>query len=236
MSEIVFRSDMGVKFVQAVGDDTTVTRAARVSIDGAGADESPEASAGLINYLVLHRHASTLEHGSMTVLVECPIFVAREWMRHRTFSFNELSGRYTVLKPVFWVPAEERKLGEPDGFKPSRPVMADAGPWHRRFFSGELRHTYRDAWRSYETMIAEGTAREVARAVLPVGTYTAFYATANPRNWLNFLSLRTHDPAAAQVSYPLAEIEDAARQCEALFAERWPLTYAAWVQNGRGGL
>ncbi len=233
MSEIQFRSDMGVKFVQSVGDDTTVTRAARVSIDGAGADESPEASAGLIRYLVKHRHASPLEHGSMTVLVECPIFVAREWMRHRTFSFNELSGRYTHLEPVFWVPKEGRACMEPKDFKPARPVLEGGTPV---LLVAGMMTVYRAAWSEYEAAIRNGVAREVARAVLPVGIYTAFYATANPRNWLNFLSLRTHDPAAAQVSYPLAEIEDAARAVEVLFADRWPLTYRAWVENRRQSL
>ncbi len=232
MSEITFRSDMGVKFVQAVGDDTTVTRAARVSIDGAGTDETQDSKAGLIRYLVQHRHASPFEHGSMTVLVECPIFVAREWMRHRTFSFNELSGRYSHLEPVFWVPAEGRGVLEPSDFRPARPILVpDEG--NRESLIKDLTIGYGMAWVAYSQMLKEEVAREVARAVLPGGTYTAFYATANPRNWLNFLSLRTHDPAAAHVSYPLAEIEDAARQCEALFAERWPLTYLAFVNNGR---
>lgn len=233
MSEIRFRSDIGVKLVQSVGDDVTVTRAARVSIDGAGADETQEAKAGLIRYLVKHRHASPLEHGSLTVLVECPIFVAREWMRHRTFSFNEVSGRYTHLEPVFWEPGPERKCVEPPAFKPSRPVLLAGVPVMMR---SKLRASCTYAWETYQELLRDGTAREVARAVLPVGIYTAFYATANPRNWLNFFSLRTHEPTAAHVSYPLAEIEDAARQCEALFAERWPLTYAAWCESGRGAL
>ncbi len=230
-----FRSDVTVQLVQAVGDDLAITRAARVSVAGAEAQETPEAMAGLIGYLVKMKHASPLEHGSMTVLVECPIFVAREWMRHRTFSYNEVSGRYRHLDPVFWVPAVGRPVAEPEGFKPARPVL-ETDEDLRRITKMLTEASSEQAWRFYREMISRGVAREVARTVLPVGTYTAFYATANPRNWLNFLSLRTHDPAAAHVSYPLREIEDCARKCEELFAARWPVTHAAWVKNGRAAV
>ncbi len=236
MSEIRFRSDVGVELVQAVGDDLAVTRAARVSVAGAEAQETPEALAGLIGYLVKHKHASPLEHGSMTVLVDCPIFVAREFMRHRTFSFNETSGRYRVLEPVFWVPDRLRPVKEPKDFKPARPVLEEGDEHDHEHIQINIFAACKEAWHCYRTMLRAGVGREVARAVLPVGTYTQFYATANPRNWLNFLSLRTHDPAAAHVSYPLAEIEAAARQCEALFAARWPITHGAWVRNGRAAV
>jgi thymidylate synthase (FAD) len=234
VSDIKFKSDVTARYVQHVGDDLTVTRAARVSVDGAAADETPEAKAGLIRYLLKHRHASPFEHGSLTVLVDAPIFVAREWMRHRTFSFNETSGRYRHLEPVFWMPKPDRPVKEPASFRPARPVLVECGKQYReQSVEGRLRTAYTAAWRQYAGMLKFKVAREVARSVLPVGIYTQFYATANPRNWLAFFSLRTHDPAAAHVSYPQAEIEDCARQCEALFAERWPLTHAAFIEFGR---
>lgn len=231
-AQLQYRSDMVVKYVQHVGDDLTVTRAARVSVEGSGADETPEAKAGLIRYLLKHRHSSPLEHGSMTVLVECPIFVAREWMRHRTFSFNEVSGRYRVLEPVFWMPPLDRPAFEGTDFKPARPVL-EACPPAIGTVREMMDRAYMRAWREYDEMVGAKVAREVARAVLPVGIYTSFYATANPRNWLAFFSLRTHDRDAAHVSYPLAEIEDCARQAELLFKERWPLVHAAFIDSRR---
>lgn len=232
MGEIRFRSDIAVKLVQHVGSDLQVCRAARVSVDGAAADEAPEAKAGLIRYLMKHRHASPFEHGSLTFLVEAPIFVFREWHRHRTWSFNEVSGRYRVLEPVFWLPPEGRKVREPEAFRPARPMLLGDEPL-RACAAHAIVYAAEKAWECYEYMIARGVAREVARTVLPVGLYSTMYATVNPRNLLSFLSLRTHEPTAATVSYPLAEIEDGARQCEAIFTDLFPLTYAAWVECGR---
>ncbi len=237
MSEIRFRSDVTVELVQAVGDDLAITRAARVSVAGAEAQETPEAMAGLINYLMRHKHGSPFEHGSMTFLVEAPIFVFREWHRHRAgWSYNEVSGRYKALDPVFWVPDLLRPVKEPTDFKPARPVLEAGTEADHEEIQDELMVSARWAWNSYRRMLRRGTAREVARAALPVGTYSAMYATCNPRSLMHFLSLRTHDPAAAHVSYPLAEIESAARQAESLFAARWPVTHAAWVKNGRAAV
>lgn len=230
--EIRFRSDISVKLVQHVGSDLMVCRAARVSVVGAEADETPEALGGLIRYLLRNKHSSPLEHGSLTFLVEAPIFVFREWMRHRTWSFNETSGRYRVLEPEFWVPPEGRPVREPEAFKPSRPMLL-ADEALRRSVTGVMWHSMTSAWWCYKAMIADGVAREVARSVLPVSTYSQMYATVNPRNLLGFLSLRTHEPGAAHVSYPQAEIESGARQMEKVFAELFPLTYAAWVEFGR---
>jgi len=238
MSEPRFRSDIVVRLVQRVGSDAMIAAAARVSVTGAdglqgeGGNPVTDANAGLIRYLMKHRHASPFEHGQLTFYAECPIFVAREWMRHRTWSFNETSGRYRVLEPVFWVPPEGRAVVEPPAFKPSRPVLVESEQV-RESVVQFCQHSYYAAWWNYQAMIADGVAREVARSVLPVGTYTSFYATVNPRNLMGFLSLRTHDASATNLSYPQAEIEDAARQMEEVFKGLFPLTYAAFVGNGR---
>ena len=92
---------------------------------------------------------------------------------------------------------------------------------------------YKAAWREYDEMVGSAVAREVARAVLPVATYSSMYATCNPRSLMHFLSLRTHEPTATRVSYPQAEIEDAARQMEAAFAGLFPVTCAAFLEFGR---
>ena len=233
MAEIRFRSDVAVTLVQHVGDDAGVCRAARVSTLGAAAADTAEA-AGLVRYLVKHRHGTPFEHGLMTFLVEAPIFVFREWHRHRVgWNYSETSGRYRELEPVFWVPGLERKLKPAPGYKAARPEFVEGDEADHEAIQTSCRLAYRGAWQSYQVMLACGVALEVARAVLPVGIYSSMYATANPRSLMHFLSLRTHEPEAANVSYPQAEIEDCARQMEAAFARLYPLTHAAFCEFGR---
>ncbi|MCS0601135.1 FAD-dependent thymidylate synthase [Streptomyces sp. LP11] len=212
--------------------DYDVVQAARVSTLGADAAGSDGSTKGLINFLMRDRHGSPFEHNSMTFLIQAPIFVAREWFRHRVgWSYNEESGRYRELAPVFYVPAEDRNLvqvGKPGAyrFQPGTQlqysVMRDV-----------TRENYRHAWNSYQVMLRAGIAREVARSVLPVGTYTSFFATCNARSLMHFLSLRTADKAALFPSFPQREIEMAAQQMEQHFAEQMPVTHAAYVKNQR---
>lgn len=96
-----------------------------------------------------------------------------------------------------------------------------------------MRVSYQLAWRYYQEQLGLGIHQEVARAVLPLGLYTRFWATANAVNWMRFLSLRTHEPEATVVSYPQFEIHVAAKQVEEIFSELWPVTHAAWVSAGR---
>lgn len=235
MSEIRFRSDVAVSLVQHVGGDASVVAAAKVSVEGAESVRhlDADASAGLIRYLMRQRHGTPFEHASMTFLVEAPIFVFREWHRHRVgWSFNETSGRYRELEPVFWVPAPDRKLLPVSDYKDARPQFtrdesrAEQAATLTRVVCGA-------AWEAYREMLSRGIAKEVARVVLPVATYSSMYATCNPRSLMHFLSLRTHDKTAAKVSYPLWEIEQAARQCEAEFARLFPITHAAFAEFGR---
>jgi thymidylate synthase (FAD) len=213
------------------GSDAKICQAARVSTLGSAATESGEAS-GLINYLMRHRHGSPFEHGQLSFLVEAPIFVAREFMRHRVgWSYNETSGRYKELDPTFFVPDRWR------------PLVQEGKPGEYQFVQGtdeqygitrwEHEQVYRVAWSAYRRMLGAGVAREVARNVLPVGTYTSFYATANPRSLMHFLSLRTQNDAAMFRSFPQQEIEQVAVDMEVAFAEHFPLTYQAFVKNGR---
>jgi thymidylate synthase (FAD) len=232
MAEIRFRSDVSVTLVQSVGDDAGVCRAARVSTFGAAAAGTAEAS-GLLRYLMKHRHGTPFEHGLLTFLVEAPIFVFREWHRHRAgWSYSETSGRYRELEPVFWEPNDARKIVPADGYKAARPAF-EADPKLCGYVRAQVRDVYKAAWFTYRDLVGNGVALEVARCVLPVGLYSSMYATANPRSLMHFLSLRTHDADAARVSYPQAEIEDCARLVEAEFARLYPLTHAAWNEFGR---
>jgi len=174
---------------------------------------------------------SPFEHNSFTFFVSAPIFVFREYMRHRTFSFNEESGRYRRLEPVFYVPGEDRKLVQ-EG-KPGRYVFVDGTPEQHKLVDESTRSVCTTAYRAYLDMLEAGIAREVARGVLPVSIYSSMYATCNARALMHFLSLRTKREDSTFPSFPQREIELVAEKMEALFAQAMPLTHAAFNRNGR---
>ncbi|MGN6325421.1 FAD-dependent thymidylate synthase [Pseudolysinimonas sp.] len=229
---------MTVELVRASADDSDVLFAARVSTQGektldaaAAGTGATDRDRGLINYLMRDRHGSPFEHNSMTFYVQAPIFVFREFMRHRIASYNEESGRYRELRPVFYVPGPERKLVQQG--KPGAYEFVDGTPEQHALVDAEVRRSCTQAYEAYQRMLAAGVAREVARVVLPVTIYSSMYVTMNARSLMNFLSLRTHEPEAKFVSYPLYEMEVAARKVEAEFAGAFPLTHKAFVENGR---
>ena len=233
--EIQFRSDMTVDLVRSSAEDADVLFAARVSTKGeqsledVGADASR--SAGLINYLMRDRHGSPFEHNSMTFYVQAPIFVFREFMRHRIASYNEESGRYRELRPVFYVPGPERRLvqvGKPGAYT-FEPGTAEQHVLVER----EIKESCTQAYASYQRMLDAGIAREVARAVLPVTIYSSMYVTMNARALMNFLSLRTHREDTHFPSFPQREIEMVAERMETFWAELMPMTYAAFNSSGR---
>ena len=233
--EVIFRDDVSVELIKASASDADVIWAARVSTAGEQSmdeiGEDPARSAGLINYLARERHGSPFEHTSMTFFISAPIFVFREFMRHRIASYNEESGRYRELKPVFYIPNQARNLiqigktgayefvpGTEEQFQVTVDAMKDA---------------YVVAYESYKKMLDAGIAREVARAVLPVATYSSMYVTMNARALMNFLSLRTAREGSHFPSYPQREIEMVAEKMEAEFAKLMPLTYQAFEKSGR---
>ena len=239
MTAIQLRSDITVRLVQKMGGDSMVVAAAKVSTSGdeALAFADAEANYGLISYLIKHRHGTPFEHSASTVFVHAPIFVWREWHRHRIgFSYNEESARYKKLEPVFYVPTLGRLMMKVDGWKPGRPKFlpcTDEAVYNR--LCGNLTEVYRLAYEKYEDNLNLGIDPGLARDCLPVGLYSSCWVTCNPRSLMAFLSLRTHDETAKFVSYPLYEIEVAARACEQVLQEGWPLTYRAFVENGRVG-
>lgn len=235
IQEIRFRSDMGVELVKASASDSDVIWAARVSTAGEASiealHEDPERSAGLIRYLMRSRHGSPFEHSTFTFRVSAPIFVFREFMRHRTFSYNEESGRYRRLEPVFYVPDSERNLVQ-EG-KAGHYVFVPGTPEQHKLVREAVEDSCRRAYRAYLEMLDAGIAREVARAVLPVGIYSSMYVTGNARAFMNFLSLRTKREDSAFPSYPQREIEMVAEAIETAFAEHMPLTHGAFCSFGR---
>ena len=233
--EIIYRDDVTVELVKSSASDADVVWAARVSTAGdksledVGADASK--SEGLINYLARERHGSPFEHTSMTFFISAPIFVFREFMRHRIASYNEESGRYRELKPVFYIPSKERKLIQVG--KTGAYTFEDGTPEQFEISVNAMKEAYLVAYDSYQKMLEAGVAREVARVVLPVATYSSMYVTMNARALMNFLSLRTAREGSHFPSYPQREIEMVAEKMELEFAKLMPLTYGAFEKSGR---
>ena len=234
-----YKNDVEVRLIQSVGSDVTIASAAWVSTtaeDGhQRAERDPESVGGVIRYLMKHRHGTPFEHGSMTFCVKAPIFVWREWHRHRVgFSYNEESGRYKTLDPVFYIPDRNRPMIKVESWKAGRPkfTRCESDAMHG-VLCDSLKASYKQSYEAYLRHLKMGVDPGLARDCLPVGIYSSCWVTCNPRSMMHFLSLRTHEPEAEKLSYPLWEIELAARICEKLFSEIWPLTYLAWVQEGR---
>jgi thymidylate synthase (FAD) len=239
---IEFRSDITVELVRSSAHDSDVLFAARVStqgektlesdrLEGTETEQDQKRNRGLINYLMRDRHGSPFEHNSMTFYVQAPIFVFREFMRHRIASYNEESGRYRELNPVFYVPSPQRNLvqvGKPGAYE-FLPGTAE----QLALVEQQTRDVSQQAFAAYQGMLDAGVAREVARIILPLNIYSSMYVTMNARSLMNFLSLRTKREDSHFPSFPQREIEMAAEQMETHFATLMPLTHAAFNKNGR---
>lgn len=233
--EISFRSDVTVELLRASAHDADVVFAARVSTVGESSVEDVNADAersrGLIRYLMRERHGSPFEHNSMTFFVQAPIFVWREHMRHRIASYNEESGRYRELQPVFYVPDSDRAVVQQGkaGAYEFHPGTAE----QYEVIDSAVRESCTVAYREYQRMLDAGVAREVARMVLPVTIYSSAYVTMNARALMNFLSLRRKSEDSTYPSYPQREIEMVAEAYEEHLAQLMPITYEAFVAAGR---
>ena len=206
-----------------MADDLSVVNAARVSF-ARRREDVDDADAGLIRFLMRDRHGTPFEHNAFRFHIRCPIFVAREWFRHRIGSFNEFSMRYAKATDDFYVPEADdvrSQVGKPGAysFEPVEPELAERT-------REELQAVYDTAYATYTRLVEQGVARELARSVLPVGAYTEFYWTVNARALMNFVSLRAAETAQR-------EIRRYAEACEAFLAEQMPITHAAFVANDR---
>jgi thymidylate synthase (FAD) len=212
-----------VRLDGAMADDLSVVNSARVSF-GRRVTELTDADVGLIKFLMRERHGTPFEHNSFRFHVRCPIFVAREWFRHRIGSFNEFSMRYAKATDDFYIPEADdvrSQVGKPGAYS-FEPVDPDLAERTRE----ELQAVYDMAYATYTRLVEEGVARELARSVIPVGAYTEFYWTVNARALMNFVSLRAAETAQR-------EIRRYAEACEQFLAERMPITHAAFVANDR---
>ena len=206
-----------------MADDISVVNAARVSF-AKTQQEMDESGVGLINFLMKERHGTPFEHNAFRFHIKCPVFVAREWFRHRIGSFNEFSARYSQVEDDFFVPYKNdvrSQVGKPGAYEFLAVDDVTAQNAIEIIYKAN-----RSAYKSYKDLIGLGVAKELSRTVLPVGMYTQFYWTVNSRSLMNFLSLRL--AKTAQV-----DIRRYAENVELIFAEKMPITYGAWVKNER---
>jgi len=216
-----------VRLVDHMGSDISVVRAARVSYDAAWrAGEDHGSDAKLIGYLWRHHHTTPFEAVTFTFEVKAPIFVLRQWHRHRTWSYNELSARYRELPEEFYLPAQDkvgeqatanrqgRKLGLPD----------DEFLAQRTFECGLLAAHSQEAFRLYRKLLASDWPRELARCVLPLNAYSHMFATVDLLNLLKFLTLRCDAHAQHEIQVYAAAMRDLIRPIV-------PTSIGAW-ENG----
>jgi thymidylate synthase (FAD) len=216
-------NDGFVSVERVFGDELAIVNAARVSYNK-HKEAIDEADIGLLKYLLREQHGTPFEHAGMSFHVRCPIFVAREWFRHRIGSFSEMSGRYVEMTRSAYVPNANkirRQVGKTGHYTFESVSDGDA------LAAIEIINaSYDAAFDGYNKLLEQGIAKEVARNVLPLGLYTEFHWTVNLRSLMNFIHLRNH-PAA------LEEIRDYAEIIERLMGEAFPNLYPAWVEMGK---
>ena len=213
-----------VRLDGTLGDDLAIVNHARISL-ARHKDVMDTGDEKLIAYLMRHRHGTPFESVHFSFHVRVPIFVAREWMRHRIASYNEMSARYVKMEMDFYTPYGDfirTQKGKP-GHYVMEPIYDPAKEYA---VQSKMRAAYENCASAYQELIDMGVAKEVARDVLPVALYTEFYFDINARSLMNFISLRNHDTA-------LKEIREYAIAIEQLFAQTAPVCYAAFIENGR---
>lgn len=222
-----------IGLVESMGNDRKIAQAAWVSYGKQDSERTDDEVARVIRYMMQHRHGTPFEHVVFTFYVKCPIFVMREWIRHRIGSFNEISGRYKTLAAEYYIPEVFRIKGSsnkqgsilPDDDWLETHGWMDAEDFNQEMVE-DLTIAYDKAYDSYQSLLAEGIANEIARVVLPVGIYTQFWWTVNLRSLLNFMSLRSAENAQWEIQQYSKALED-------IVKEIVPQSYDAWIENGR---
>lgn len=213
-----------VRFINVMGTDLDIVNDARQSYD-VEHRELTESDAGLINFLVKHKHGTPIEGVEFKFQIKAPLPVAREWMRHRWASYNEVSGRYVKQTLGFYHTdrkAIRTQVGKP-GHYTYEEIKNDLVQEKVAYL---FNNSYNRAYEDYEDLLELGVAKELARNVLPQGMFTKFMYKTNARGLLNFMALRNDDRA-------MYEIKLYAEAIEKIFEKHLPLTYKAFIDNGR---
>ncbi len=222
--EIPVLPDGFIRVLGVMGTDLDIINDARQSYD-VEHEEITKSDEGLINFLVKHRHGTPFEGVEFKFQIKAPLPVAREWMRHRYASYNEVSGRYVKQTLGFYEPAQEairEQVGKPGAYTYEEIKDQEVQEKVATLFKCSYNRSYRD----YEELMELGVAKELARNVLAQGMFTKFMYKTNARGLMNFMSLRNNDRA-------MYEIKAYAEAIEKVFAFHLPLTHTAFVNNGR---
>lgn len=212
-----------VDYICHMGTDMTVVNSARVSF-GKEVEEISERDKKLINYLIKHRHTSTLEHCTVTFRIKVPLYIRSQHHRHRTWSYNEISRRYTEVNLEFYEPKafrtqhkSNRQASNLEGL--INPVLSCGSDCDEMV---SLHH--QTSLDLFNRMIEAGVCREQARGVLPQNLYTEYYATTNLNNLFKFIDLRTHEGAQWEIQQLAKGMLEIAEMC-------FPITVEAWKEN-----
>jgi thymidylate synthase (FAD) len=205
-----------IQLIRVSGSDLDVVNAARVSY-GKVSDTLNERDAKLINFLMEHDHTSPFEHNQLSFRVKAPLFVIRQWMRHRMNSYNEISYRY-VKEPVeFYIPKTWRHQDKNN-------KQATIGAFEDQALVDAYKKSLEVAYKTYEDMLAAGVGREIARGILPLCTYSEFIFTCNLHSLMHFVRLRTHEGAQHEIrAYAVAML--------AIAREHFPASIAAFERT-----
>ena len=213
-----------VEYVEHMGSDLSIVNSARVSF-GKHKEELDAKDKKLIKYLIKHRHTSTLEHCIVTFRFKVPLFIRSQHHRHRTWSYNEISRRYTEENLQFYEPKtfrtqhkSNRQASNVDQLDPIMGYFEDGGP---NYASSMVRTHHRQSVNLYNSLMEKGVCREQARGVLPQNLYTEYYGTVNLNNLIKFIELRTHDGAQW-------EIQQVALACLTIVENLWPVAIASY--------
>jgi thymidylate synthase (FAD) len=202
-----------IRLVSFMGGDDSVVQAARVSFGkGTTGDERDKK---LIHYLMANKHETPFEHSVFKFHVKCPIFIARQWFRHRIASYNEISGRYSEMKEEFFTPENLRTQ------KASNYKFGEIESELNDFLKEKIEKHWNDCYELYNLLLNKGVAKEHARIVLPLSLYTQFYWTINLRSLMNFLVLRLD-------SHAQAEIQEYGKKINDIFKEKMPISHEAF--------
>jgi thymidylate synthase (FAD) len=235
--DIVFKDTVTAELQYVDGDEERIVDKARCSTaynpDHLTTEQMEARNKGLLRSLVRERHGSPFEAVKMSWMIEAPIFVAREAVRHRISSWNEESGRYIELRPIFYVPGPERHLRKVEGSKQMAYQTEPGSPIQQDLVQMAVMTNSRESWDLYQQMLGAGVLKEVARIVLPLSICTHWSHEMNLRALTNMLSLRIRHPESHIESKPQIEIQMLAEQMERDFAQHFPTVHAAWHASGR---
>ena len=227
MKKTIYEDGIGcVSYVQHMGSDLTVVNSARVSF-GKHKEQLDNKDKKLIRYLIKHRHTSTLEHNQITFRFKVPLFVRSQHHRHRTWSYNEISRRYTDENLEWYLPKRFRTQHKSNRQASNADDLVDPQAYPTMSLmrvSELLEYKTNECFQTYETLLDRGVCREQARMILPQNLYTEYYGSCNLNNLLKFIDLRTHEGAQW-------EIQKVAEACQEIAETLWPETIKAYIET-----